>query len=410
MHTILMQELVEKFDAELVKLGYSKNSLRNYRIFWKQISTYCSQHKQWYFCEKVALDFLEDRYHLSEVLKTRPLTRNETHVRQMIRKLVYFQMYGAVGRMNGVAERHVVTKELIDVLSAYTEYCVRYGYAPSTRRRLREIAVRFFVYLEARSVLRCSNISERIIVGYVNSLKSYSYRSLGLILSGLRTFLSFLHTQGFHCHNLSGVLPYQQAREASSIPTVWSQDAVLKLLKSIDRGNPCGKRDYAIFLLVAMLGMRAGDVRSLKLKNLNWKSNTIEFVQSKTTVALTLPLLKDVGWAIIDYLQNGRPKVDSPFVFLRHLPPFGKVHDNNCFYHIVKRCIRVSRVVPPKSRNLGMHSLRHTLASTLLSQKTPLSTIAGVLGHANIESTSVYLRTDINALRDCTLKEPEVVQ
>jgi hypothetical protein len=113
MKTILMQELVEGFDAELVKLGYSKNSLRNYRIFWKQISTYFSKHQRPYFCEKVALEFLEERYYLSEVFKNRPLISNKTHVRQMVRKLVYFQRYGAVGRMNGVAEGPFVLGSLV---------------------------------------------------------------------------------------------------------------------------------------------------------------------------------------------------------------------------------------------------------------------------------------------------------
>jgi integrase/recombinase XerD len=191
---------------------------------------------------------------------------------------------------------------------------------------------------------------------------------------------------------------------------VWTQNDVLKLLHTIDRGNPCGKRDYAIFLLIAMLGMRVGDFRLLKLDNLKWNMNTIEFVQSKTAQPITLPLLKDVGWAIIDYLKNGRPNTESPFIFLRHLPPFDRVHDRNYFYHIVRRCIRLSRVIPPGTRNLGMHSLRHALATTLLSQSTPLSTIAGILGHTSVESTSVYLRTDFNSLRDCTLEEPEMAQ
>jgi len=183
---------------------------------------------------------------------------------------------------------------------------------------------------------------------------------------------------------------------------------VLKLLNAIDRGNPCGKRDYAIFLLVATLGIRAGDIRSLKFGNLHWETNTIEFVQSKTQQMITLPLLKEVGWAIIDYLKFGRPDTNSDHVFVRHIPPFGKVHDRNCFYHIVRRCIQIARVAPPDERSRGMHSLRRTLATSLLSEGIPLSTIAGVLGHRKENSTFAYFRSEVDLLRTCALSEPEV--
>ncbi len=89
-----------------------------------------------------------------------------------------------------------------------------------------------------------------------------------------------------------------------------------KLLEAIDRGNPAGKRDYAMILLVARLGLRTIDLKRLKLENLKWQENRITLIQSKTSRELHLPLLQDVGWAIIDYLKHGRPKVDSSFVFL----------------------------------------------------------------------------------------------
>ena len=90
---------------------------------------------------------------------------------------------------------------------------------------------------------------------------------------------------------------------------------MLKLLAAIDRGNPSGKRDYAIILLVARLGIRVGDVNNLKFENIDWRTNSISFVQNKTGNRATLPLLKDVGWAIIDYVNNGRPKIESLIFF-----------------------------------------------------------------------------------------------
>lgn len=409
MHAMGIEELVGRYEEELARLGYSAGSLRNYRIFWKQVSTYFKCRSQPYFSEKVALDFLDHRYHLSEIAQTRVLTRYEIDVRQKVRKLVHFHAHGVVRRLNGVAQRHLATEEFLQVLNRYASWCVNHGYADSTRQRQRDHAMKFFAYLESNLVRRCSEIGSSTVIQYIDSLTEYSYRSVGLILTDLRTVLSFLYLNRSTAEDLAHTLPHQQTRQQTGLPAVWSRADVLKLLNAVDRGNPCGKRDYAILLLVAMLGIRAGDVRALELENLHWNTNTIEFVQAKTKQAITLPLLKDVGWALIDYLRHGRPKSDSPHVFLRHIPPFEKVHDRNCFYHIVRRCICIARVTPSGDRNRGMHSLRRTLATTLLSEGTPLSTIAGVLGHGSTDSTFSYLRHNIDALRQCTLDEPGVL-
>lgn len=409
MHAMRIEELVGRYEEELVRLGYSAGTLRNYRIFWKQIAAYFRRRGQRYFSDEVAEAFLDHRYRLSEISQIRSLTRYETEVRQMVRKLVFFHAHGTVRRLNGVAQRYLATEEFLQVLKRYASWCVEHGYADSTRARQRDHAIKFFAYLESNSVRRCSEIGSSTVIQYIDSLTEYSYRSVGLIVTDLRTVLSFLYLNGSTAEDLTHTLPHQQTRQQTGLPAVWSREDVLKLLNAIDRGSPCGKRDYAILLLVAMLGIRAGDVRALKLENLHWNTNTIAFVQAKTKQAITLPLLKDVGWALIDYLRHGRPKSDSPYVFLRHLPPFEKVHGRNCFYHIVRRCIRIARVTPSGDRNRGMHSLRRTLATTLLSEGTPLSTIAGVLGHGSTDSTSSYLRNDIDALRQCALDSPEVV-
>jgi integrase len=246
-------------------------------------------------------------------------------------------------------------------------------------------------------------------VQYVNTLPVHNYGSVGLALTCLRSLLQFLHANGYHHQNLSEAVPHQQARGGSSVPSTWTHEDVLALLGAIDRGNPCGKRDYAIIMLVARLGLRAGDVRNLKLEDLKWETNRIEFVQSKTSKQLSLPLLKDVGWAIIDYLRDGRPESDCPYVFLRHTAPHGPVSEGHCFYHIIPiitRCMRIANMTASFQQKLGLHSLRHTLATRLLEKHTPLSTISGILGHESVESTSVYLKTNTEALRECALGIP----
>src|SRR5699024_5333397 len=178
----------------------------------------------------------------------------------------------------------------------------------------------------------------------------------------------------------------------------------------IDRGSPLGKRDYAILILVAKLGIRAGDIKALKLSDLNWDTKTITIKQEKTKVETTYPILHDVGWALIDYLQNARPKSDVPYLFLRMNAPFKEFGENANLHNIITKYIRLAGITIPRGKRHGLHSLRHSLASTLLEQRKPLEVISEILGHTDSTSTSVYLHTDLNGLKACALDPEEVFQ
>lgn len=198
-------------------------------------------------------------------------------------------------------------------------------------------------------------------------------------------------------------MPTVKARKQNRIPSVWTKENVEKLIQAIDRGNPAGKRDYAIILLAARLGIRTIDIKRLKLTDLNWAESQIELQVSKTGAMAHLPLLPDVGWAIIEYLKNGRPKVASPYVFLRHLAPLEPFSDEDRLHQIIIKYMRIARIPISPNKKKGMHSLRHTLASRLLAEKTPLPIISDILGHASTESTAVYLKIDVQQLRQCAL-------
>lgn len=111
------------------------------------------------------------------------------------------------------------------------------------------------------------------------------------------------------------VSPLLKTAASQKLPAVFSEDEVEKILSSFDRENPMGKRNYAIFLLAARMGLRSCDIKALEFSFINWTEKTISFTQKKTKKYLTLPLTDDVGWAVIDYLKNGRPVSDSKYVF-----------------------------------------------------------------------------------------------
>lgn len=182
----------------------------------------------------------------------------------------------------------------------------------------------------------------------------------------------------------------------------------MKLLSVIDRGNPTGKRDYAMLLIVARLGIRIGDLCNLKFSNIDWSNQRIDFVQGKTQHRISLPLLKDVGWALIDYIQNGRPKIDTPYIFVTHVAPFKEFDQGNRHSRMVRKYMNLAHLTSVNTHKCGMHSLRHTLASTMVENREKFSNISATLGHRSEDSTAIYLKTGVELLRDCALEIPEV--
>lgn len=155
------------------------------------------------------------------------------------------------------------------------------------------------------------------------------------------------------------------------------------------------------------MGLRCTDIKNLTMNNFHWAEKELIFVQSKTKTTLALPLTQEVGWAVIDYLKYGRPKIESPYIFVKHMAPFATFSENDHLYQLIKVYMERAHLPTLKKRR-GMHSLRHTMASVLLEQNTPLSTIADILGHADADSTAVYLKVDIKKLKECSLTFMEV--
>lgn len=156
------------------------------------------------------------------------------------------------------------------------------------------------------------------------------------------------------------------------------------------------------------VGLRAGDIRTLKLDNLRCAESTIEIAQAKTGTPLSLPLTSEVGEALIDYLKLGRPQTTHREVFLKVTPPFDPFDENNHLHHIITYWRQLAGITFRSSQKRGIHSLRHTLATRLLEKGTPFTTIAEILGHTSLESTRIYAKADVEALRGVALDLEEV--
>ncbi|MDP3487617.1 MAG: site-specific integrase [Bacillota bacterium] len=260
-------------------------------------------------------------------------------------------------------------------------------------------------YLENIDVKAIDELESTHLVGFVKSMsRSRQLPSLCGLVSSLRLVLSYLHINQYLTVDLSKHVPKVKAKP-DGIPSVYSEDEVERMLGIIDRASPKGKRDYAMCLLAARLGMRASDICELTFVNLKWQRSTIEFFVKKTGKSAVLPLLDEVGESLIEYLRHGRPESTDNHVFLRLQKPYGKLLPS-VLHSIVAQSFRGAGISLLPGRRQGPHSLRASLASAMLNKNTPLPVISEALTHSNTDTTLVYLKIDISHLRNYALDVP----
>lgn len=213
--------------------------------------------------------------------------------------------------------------------------------------------------------------------------------------TALRMFLRFLIAEG-HCPAaLLGAIPTLAHWHLSSLPRYLPPEDVERLIASCDVSSPVGLRDRAILLLLARLGLRAGDIVGLRLQDIDWKNAWI-CVCGKGRQQTRLPLSQEVGGAIVAYLQEGRPSANTDTLFLRTRAPLRALRSHCAVSVLVDRAIRRAGVSRP-SRGAA-HLLRHSLASSMLQQGASLQDIASVLRHRSVETTQIYAKVDVSAL------------
>jgi len=224
--------------------------------------------------------------------------------------------------------------------------------------------------------------------------------------SALRMFVRFLVAQGKCSSDLVGSIPSHAYWRLSALPQYILPDEVERVIDSPDLQTSVGKRDRAILLLLARLGLRADDVLHLRLEDIDWRAATISLC-GKNRRQTQLPLTQEVGQAIVDYLQHGRPSTDSDFIFVRSLAPFRAFRDVRGICDVAKLALRRSGVNAP-SRGAA-HVLRHSAATSMLRNGVSLQDISTVLRHQTVVSTQIYAKVDMPALYEVAQPWPQVL-
>lgn len=212
--------------------------------------------------------------------------------------------------------------------------------------------------------------------------------------------MKFIFDENIVNVNYAYLVPICKKTQRQKVPTYIKAEKLSELLNNFPKTRKIDKRNYAIILIASELGMRVGDILNLKLDDIDWKEKKITFIQQKTTQKNILPLSNEVGWAIIDYINNGRPITKCRNIFVKHSIPYDEMKQFNDFNKYFSK----EDIEAKEDNKNGIHNLRHSLAKRMLDNEIPLPIIAETLGHASKETERTYLKVDIEKLRSCSLE------
>lgn len=262
---------------------------------------------------------------------------------------------------------------------------------------------RELAYFYQKGLKKLSQFSPEYINLYLNDVIKAGNISKRRNFYVLREFLKYLFIENILKIDLSIYVPKIKRKNKRKLPTYFNQKDVENILSSIPKNTKTDLRNYAIILLAARLGLRISDILNIKLKNIDWKNYKLNVIQPKTNNLNILPLSKEVGWAIIDYIKV-RPKCDSEYLFIKLKYPYDKMTQFNEFNkYFEKTDIQISN-----ENKKGIHNLRHSFAKNMLDNDIPITIISSTLGHSNINTTSnTYLKIDVKNLHKVCLEVDE---
>lgn len=390
--------------------GTSPSRLKNFKCAYNVFERYLSDNNIARIDEKICLEYVYAKTgrRFERFLCVTSNARVDYRMRPLLLLLRYLQDGKFHPDVRKTKPPFVCPSCFKSEYEAFCEELIYQGYSKATIESNTKKVQFFIMFIAAKGVKSSSGITIRHIENYLKTIENKAVKYIGVFLYVFRNFFSFLYARGYIVDDLARMLPKVRTPRNASIPYVWSKDDIKKLLCAIDREDPKGKRDYAILLIAIRLGLRIGDIRSLNKSSINWRRKIINLKMAKTLQPIELPLLKDIGWAIIDYLQNGRPATNSERLFVRHRAPYNAFGDRNGFNKELHRYILKAGLNIPGGQRHGMHSLRSTLAGNMLEIKSPLPIISEALGHQSVNTTSIYLKIDIEGLRKCALDPEEV--
>lgn len=397
MEKLTLKELISKTEKEMSKCGYSDKTIYSaYSYIWVKLYNYNSPNE--IFDEEVIKKFLYDYFKkdLFQIEKNHLLCVERMYIKafsmiikvnngekiESIKKEIYhmndklqkiYDKYMAIAKNNGNVSRTITNKEKVINL-----FISRSDFNNPSEEKL----INYLDKCNKTKKAITNTIDNRMILHFLTLCYEEKYISLSILNTWPNSFPN---------------------RSCSNIPSQYSTKEIKELLTTAYdfQYEDCHLRNYAILCLIAYTGLRASDVCNLKFSDINWNDCKINIIQQKTQKALLLPLISQIGNPIVNYITKERPKTSIDNIFVTEK---GKKMIPQIIATIVNRYFRASNI-NINDKHYGAHSLRHSVASTLINKGTPIYDIAKTLGHSDTRCVSIYAKVNMSNLKKCVLED-----
>jgi len=353
------------------QLLYQESTIKYHRNIWRRIIIYLYENEINFYDRSV-----EDQLtrHISRATNLSKLSEYETCI---FNSITFFSELKLFGKIVSKVRRYIGIYEIgkslgRDILSFIEDLkSQQLISAQGVQCHTRGIAF-FYRFCQIKNIVAASDIQLLTLLEFRKEIDLEISRSKYLAIGSLRKFLKFIWERGIIETDHSLSVPAYIIIKQIKLPSVYSKEEIEKMLSTIEQSSPLGKRNYAIILLAVRLGLRASDIVALKLEHLNWEKNTIEFTEFETQRPVVLPLLADVGNAIISYLKFGRQKSEEQYVFLVEKAPYGHFLNERVVSTIVQTTIRRSRIKSTFTA-CGSQKLSHSAAASSFMDASELA-------------------------------------
>ena len=399
--------------AALREAGRSEGTVRRHQIVLNRFAVFLAGRGLDGASERVCIDFITNQTGVRLGSLREPVKDRDV---QTVRRPVLLMTEALAGRTVDVDRSVIPPKDgcpakFGPLRDDYLASCRERGNAEATMIAKDKAVSRFLGYLDEVGADDLAALGVGNLSGFFVRQRGLRRKTIAAMRSCLRDFLAFSAAAGKTPQGLADRLPPQRHVRHESEPHLWTVEEIRRVLAGIDRASATGKRDYAMILATARLGLRICDLRQLELGDLDWRAKQITIVQHKTGRPLSLPLLDDVGWAIIDYVRGGRPATDCAKVFVKHRHPFDTFGGASSVASRLSRHAARAEIAFGPDEVCGMHSLRGALAVAMIGGGAPIAVVSAVLGHASADTTQAYyLRFDVERLRHCALDVEDVIE
>ena len=397
-----MAELIDQLDDYMVRLGYTPSTLRHIRQAWSALKNLALAEGATHFSKELGFRLLRDHYHIDPYGSNYKSFPSVT--RRAVMLLLEYQISGAIAKRCPKSD-YEIPEGFRNAGDTFLVSLKDTDLTNGTIRNYRGNIYKAAIFFVNHNILDFESLDNDAINLYLKTLAGYSKSYISNSIHTLSKFLGFAHDQGYtnKIFSFPSVTVYKDRR----VPEYYTADEISRILSSIDRGNALGKRNYAMVLIGARYGLRISDIISLRLSELDFENNRISIIQQKTGKPLTLDMLPDVGWALIDYLKNGRPDVECDCVFLRHTHPYKDFARGEAMQYMLRQYALSAGIWKAGTeKHCSFHMLRYSLASDLIQQGISLTTISGILGHSELNVTTLYAQLDVPQLKACALEVP----